>query len=197
MVAFFAGRPLAALRDRYAPGDEIEIAIGVDRALVHYAPDAESDYTPAGKHFDQFCTTCSQVFQISCFCDSKMAPDKTRQESCRFMQPQESMIAIDASNSKQGVACKERAESMLPPQKSRELARRLVASETGASTTSLQTEPATVRVYERLRRQFRAPVELTAFKRSLLVLWLWPSRNLRNSARCRLRRTGIARPWRS
>jgi hypothetical protein len=49
------------------PGDEIEIAIGVDRALVHYAPDAESDYTPAGKHFDQFCTTCSQVFQISWF----------------------------------------------------------------------------------------------------------------------------------
>ena len=105
-----------------------------------------------------------KYFKYLGFCDSKMAPDKTRQESCRFMQPQESMIAIDASNSKQGVACKERAESMLPPQKSRELARRLVASETGASTTSLQTEPATVRVYERLRRQFRAPVGADGFQ---------------------------------
>ena len=53
---------------------------------------------------------------------------------------------------------------MLPPQKTRELARRLVASETEVSTKSLQTEPATVRVYERLRRQFRAPVGVEAFQ---------------------------------
>jgi len=53
---------------------------------------------------------------------------------------------------------------MLPPQKTRELARRLVASETKASTKSLQTEPATVRVYERLRRQFRAPVGVDGFQ---------------------------------
>jgi hypothetical protein len=53
---------------------------------------------------------------------------------------------------------------MLPPKKTRELARTLVASEAGASTTSLQSEPATVRVYERLRRQLGAPVGTDAFR---------------------------------
>jgi len=52
---------------------------------------------------------------------------------------------------------------MLPPQKTRELARSLVAGEAEANTTSLQTEPATVRVYERLRRQLGAPVGVDAF----------------------------------
>ena len=55
-------------------------------------------------------------------------------------------------------------ERMLPPQKTRELARRLVAGEADASTTSLQTEPATVRVYERLRRQLGAPVGVDGFQ---------------------------------
>jgi hypothetical protein len=53
---------------------------------------------------------------------------------------------------------------MLPPKKTRELARSLVANEADASTTSLQTEPATVRVYERLRRQLGAPVGTHAFQ---------------------------------
>jgi len=53
---------------------------------------------------------------------------------------------------------------MLPPKKTHELARSLVASEADASTTSLQTEPATVRVYERLRRQLGAPVGTDAFQ---------------------------------
>ena len=53
---------------------------------------------------------------------------------------------------------------MLPPKKSRDLARSLVASEADASATSLQTEPATVRVYERLRRQLGAPVGTAAFR---------------------------------
>jgi hypothetical protein len=57
----------------------------------------------------------------------------------------------------------ESMEPMLPPKKSRELARRLVASEAGSGTTSLQTEPATLRVYERLRRQLGAPVGTDAF----------------------------------
>lgn len=65
---------------------------------------------------------------------------------------------------RRGVACNERTEPMLPPQKTRELARSLVASEEDASTTSLQTEPATVRVYERLRRQLGAPVGIDAFQ---------------------------------
>jgi hypothetical protein len=53
---------------------------------------------------------------------------------------------------------------MLPPQKTRDLARSLVASEAEASTTSLQTEAATVRVYERLRRQLGASVGVDGFQ---------------------------------
>jgi hypothetical protein len=54
---------------------------------------------------------------------------------------------------------------MIPPKKeTRDLARSLVAREAGGSTTSLHTEPATVRVYDRLRRQFSAPVGAAAFQ---------------------------------
>ena len=53
---------------------------------------------------------------------------------------------------------------MLPPQKTRDLARSLVACEADATTASLQTEPATVRVYERLRRQLCAPVGVDGFQ---------------------------------
>src|ERR1035437_8178757 len=49
-------------------------------------------------------------------------------------------------------------------QKMRDLARSLVARETDASTTSLQAEPATVRVYERLRRQLCAPMGADGFR---------------------------------
>ncbi len=49
-------------------------------------------------------------------------------------------------------------------QKTRDLARSLVASEADASTASLHTEPATVRVYERLRRQLGAPVGVGGFQ---------------------------------
>jgi hypothetical protein len=55
-------------------------------------------------------------------------------------------------------------EPMLPRQKTRDLARSLVASEADASTNSLQTGPATVRVYERLRRQLGAPVGVDGFQ---------------------------------
>ncbi|MGA3101150.1 MAG: hypothetical protein ABSD61_04740 [Terracidiphilus sp.] len=53
---------------------------------------------------------------------------------------------------------------MLPPHKTRELARSLVASEADAATTPLLSEPATVRVYERLRRQLGAPVGIDGFQ---------------------------------
>jgi hypothetical protein len=55
-------------------------------------------------------------------------------------------------------------ESMLSPKKTRDLARSLVANEADASTTSIHTEPATVRVYERLRRQLSAPVGADGFQ---------------------------------
>ena len=60
--------------------------------------------------------------------------------------------------------CLERTEPMLPPNKTRDLARILVASEADASTTSLHPEPATVRVYERLRRQLASPVGIDGFQ---------------------------------
>jgi hypothetical protein len=55
-------------------------------------------------------------------------------------------------------------EQMISPRKTRELALSLVAREADASTKSLQTQPATVRVYERLRRQFGAPVGVDGFQ---------------------------------
>ena len=53
---------------------------------------------------------------------------------------------------------------MAPPQKTRDLARSLVASEADAATAALHTGPATVRVYERLRRQLGAPVGVDGFQ---------------------------------
>ena len=53
---------------------------------------------------------------------------------------------------------------MLPPNKTRELARSLVASEADEATAPLLTEPATVRVYERLRRQLGGPVGIDGFQ---------------------------------
>jgi hypothetical protein len=53
---------------------------------------------------------------------------------------------------------------LMPPlQKTRDLARGLVASEADATTTSLQTEPATARVYEKLRQQLGSPVGVDGF----------------------------------
>jgi hypothetical protein len=53
---------------------------------------------------------------------------------------------------------------MLPPKKTRDLASSLVASEADACTASLQTQPATVRVYERLRRQLGSPMGVDGFQ---------------------------------
>jgi len=56
-------------------------------------------------------------------------------------------------------------EPMLPRhKKTRDLALSLVASEADASTASRKTLPATVRVYERLRRQLSAPVGVDGFQ---------------------------------
>ena len=53
---------------------------------------------------------------------------------------------------------------MLPSKKTRDLARSLVASEAMADTSSLHSEPVTVRVYERLRRRLAAPVGADGFQ---------------------------------
>ena len=53
---------------------------------------------------------------------------------------------------------------MPPPKKTRDLARSLVARETDPNRNFLHAEPATVRVYERLRRQLGAPVGVDGFQ---------------------------------
>ena len=49
-------------------------------------------------------------------------------------------------------------------QKTRDLARSLVKSEAEANATCLQTEQATVRVYEKLRRQLGSPIGVDGFR---------------------------------
>jgi hypothetical protein len=53
---------------------------------------------------------------------------------------------------------------MLAPPMIHDWARRLIASEVDADPSSAQTELATLRVYEKLRRQFCAPVGVDAFQ---------------------------------
>ena len=53
---------------------------------------------------------------------------------------------------------------MLPPPMIRDWARRLIASEIDADPPSAQTELATLRVYEKLRRQLCAPVGVDGFQ---------------------------------
>ena len=53
---------------------------------------------------------------------------------------------------------------MPPPQKTRDLARSLIATEADAAKPPLHTEPASVRVYERLRRQLGASVGVDGFQ---------------------------------
>ncbi len=58
----------------------------------------------------------------------------------------------------------QRTGTMPPPKKTRDLARRLVAREADASATSPHTQPAAVRVYEKLRRQLGASVGTDGFQ---------------------------------
>ena len=87
-----------------------------------------------------------------------------RRESRHHSNRQVGIPPVGASRSRRGKAYKERTEPMPARQKTRDLARSLVARETDASTTSLQAEPATVRVYERLRRQLCAPMGADGFR---------------------------------
>jgi hypothetical protein len=105
-----------------------------------------------------------KYFKYHGFCSSKMTPAEARRESgCRSYQ-NKSIIAANASGSKRGVACKERTESMPAPPKTRDFARSLVAGEADSKKASLQTESATLRAYERLRRQLGAPVGADGFQ---------------------------------
>ena len=98
------------------------------------------------------------------FRDVKMASDEARREPRRQSNLPESIMATDVSQSGRCVAYKERTESMPPPQKTRDLARSLIATEADAAKPPLHTEAATVRVYERLRRQLGASVGVDGFQ---------------------------------
>src|ERR1700728_2248950 len=73
-------------------------------------------------------------------------------DSHHWRQPARECHCGRSPTRKRRVACKERTEPMLPRDKTRDLARSLVACEADATTAALHTQPATVRVYERLRR---------------------------------------------
>jgi hypothetical protein len=104
-----------------------------------------------------------EMFQVSWFSNTDMESDKCREPHyCRQLARER---RCDSSPGRKGrVVCKERMEPMLPRHKTRDLARSLVAREADASATTLQTQPATVRVYERLRRQLGAPVGVDGFQ---------------------------------
>jgi hypothetical protein len=94
----------------------------------------------------------------------KTESDVARLESNGRGHSPESTVLIDVLHSAQDSGCRERTEPMAFRQKTHDLARNLVASEADASTVSLQTGPAAVRVYERLRRQLGAPVGVGGFQ---------------------------------
>ena len=127
-------------------------------------PNFSTGYAGGGGVLFNFAHLSRKYFKYLGFRDANMESDEARRESRRQSNQLESIIATDASHSRRSVECKERTEPMLPPKKTRDLARSLVACEADASTTSLHTEPATVRVYERLRRQLGAPVGVDGFQ---------------------------------
>ena len=79
---------------------------------------------------------------------------------------------------------------MPPPKKTRDLARSLVASEAMQLRPPCKPNLQQCASMRGCAGNSAHPWELTVFRRSLLVLWLWPSRNLHASARCRLRPNG-------
>jgi hypothetical protein len=127
-------------------------------------PALAPNYTPVGGVLFTFAHHFGKYFRYLGFRDVKMEPDEGRRGPRRQRRQPESIIATDASRSRRCVACKERAESMPPQQKTRDLARSLIASEADETTASLHTEPATARVYERLRRQLGASVGVDGFQ---------------------------------
>src|ERR1035441_7063304 len=94
----------------------------------------------------QLCSSFRKYFRSLGLRGSKWGLMK-RRESRHHSNRHEGIMPVGAARSRRGIAYKERTEPMPARQKTRDLARSLVARETDASTTSLQAEPATVRVY--------------------------------------------------
>jgi hypothetical protein len=125
---------------------------------------SESDYTRIRSVLINSAQLARKHFKYVGFCDSRMTSNETRRDLAVRTNRHESFIGMDASSLKRGGERKEGIEAMLPKEKTRDLARSLVASEAEANTTSLQVEPASVRVYERLRMQLSAQVGVDGFR---------------------------------
>jgi hypothetical protein len=127
-------------------------------------PALAANYTPVGEALFIFAHHFGKYLRYLGFRDVKMQSNEARREARRQRNQPQSIIAADASQSRRCVARKERTESMPPPQKTRDLARSLIACEADEATASLHAEPATVRVYERLRRQLGASMGVDGFQ---------------------------------
>jgi len=109
-------------------------------------------------NFARFYGTPSGLFDQR----STLEWDEAGLESRSRSDQLERIMAKDASCSSEAWRAKDRINAS--SKKTRDLARSLVASEADASKASLQTEPATVRVYEKLRRQLGSPMGVDGFQ---------------------------------
>jgi hypothetical protein len=123
-----------------------------------------TSYIPTGSVLFNSAQLVRKYFKYLGFGNSRMVPEETSRESRHQNSRRGSIIGMNASRLKRGGERREGTEPMHPPNKTRDLARSLIAREADASTTSLQTKPATLRVYERLRQQLGAPVGVDGFQ---------------------------------
>jgi hypothetical protein len=104
------------------------------------------------------------MFQLVWITSRQIESDESSRESRRISDRHQKYYCDDCLSHKARHSAQEGTEPMPFRQKTRDLARSLVACEADTTTTSLHTEPATVRVYERLRRQLCAPVGVDGFQ---------------------------------
>ncbi|AXC12348.1 hypothetical protein ACPOL_3049 [Acidisarcina polymorpha] len=83
--------------------------------------------------------------------EGSLIPNATRETSDSGYDPHQTGLRVQG-------------EPMNPPPRISEWARKLIASEIDHDSNAAQTELATLRVYERLRLRFRAPVGVDAFQ---------------------------------
>jgi hypothetical protein len=104
-----------------------------------------------------------EIFQVSWLILANWSFDSRRISSVRSEHGRQQQNSIEIKAAGKTMAREEGMKPMLPRQKTRDLARSLVASVTDAGTNSPQSGPATVRVYERLRQQLGASVGVDGF----------------------------------
>ena len=105
-----------------------------------------------------------KYFRGSWIACAKIESEEVRRGSRRQSNQLGSIIAIDASHSRRCAACKEGTERCFLQKRHAIWPAASLPARPMQATTSLHTEPATVRVYERLRRQLGAPVGVDGFQ---------------------------------